>query len=154
MGWLKSTNLADWAPILSTPGATFVNLQYGDWASTLADIRAGTGVEIVDDPDIDPLQDMDAFAAQVAAMDLVISVSNTTVHVAGGLGVPTWVMPAQGRGRMWYWFHGRTDCPWYSSVRMIERPSAAMETDTDGWRPQVERCARDLQDWIKTRTPT
>ena len=152
VGWLKSIDLADWAPILSIPGATFVNLQYGDWASTLADIHARTGVEILDDPEVDPLQDMDAFAAQVAAMDLVISVSNTTVHVAGALGVPTWVMPAEGRGRLWYWFRDRADSPWYSSVRLIERTVAGMGADRDGWSQQIERCARDLQEWMAVRT--
>lgn len=153
VGWLKSIDLADWAPILNVPGVTFVNLQYGDWADTLAEIRARTGVEIIDDPEIDPLKDMDAFAAQVAAMDLVVSVSNTTVHVAGALGVPTWVMPAEGRGRLWYWFRDRRDSPWYSSVRLIERAAAGMGADRDGWRPQIERCAGHLQDWIRVRTP-
>ncbi len=145
VGWLKSVNLADWHPILRTPGVTFVNLQYGDWTAKLADIKAQTGVEIVQDPDVDPLKDMDAFAAQVAAMDLVISVSNTTVHVAGALGVPTWVMPPQGRGRMWYWFRDRTDCPWYSSVRLLD-------SHPEGWGPVIERCGRDLGDWVKART--
>ncbi|MBX7199587.1 MAG: tetratricopeptide repeat protein [Rhodospirillaceae bacterium] len=149
VGWLKSTDLADWAPILNTPGVTFVNLQYGDWASTLADVRARTGVEIVSDPEVDPLRDMDAFCAQVAAMDLVISVSNTTVHVAGALGIPTWVMAAEGRGRMWYWFRDRSDSPWYASVRLIEGAPG-----DDGWPPRIARCARDLQDWTRTRTPT
>ncbi len=148
-GWLKSVALADWAPILQTPGAAFVNLQYGDWTDTLADIRARTGVDILQDPDVDPLKDMDAFAAQVAAMDLVISVSNTTVHVAGALGVPTWVMLPEGRGRLWYWFNGRTDSPWYSAVRLLARDGM---DETEGWPPLIARCARDLDDWIKART--
>jgi hypothetical protein len=145
VGWLKSMDITDWAPILRTPGATFVNLQYGDWQTALADVHARTGVEIVDDPEIDPLKDMDAFAAQVAAMDLVISVSNTTVHVAGALGVPTWVMAPEGRARMWYWFRDRAESPWYSSVRLLAQ-------DGEGWQPVIARCAGDLGDWVKSRT--
>jgi tetratricopeptide (TPR) repeat protein len=145
VGWLKSMDVADWAPILRTPGATFVNLQYGDWKAALADVQARTGIEIVDDAEIDPLKDMDGFAAQVAAMDLVISVSNTTVHVAGGLGVPTWVMAPEGRARMWYWFRDRAECPWYSSVRLLAQGG-------EGWQPAIARCAADLGDWVKSRT--
>ncbi len=151
-GWLKSVALADWAPILRTPGAAFVNLQYGDWASTLADIRTHAGVDILDDPDVDPLKDMDAFAAQVAAMDLVISVSNTTAHVAGALGVPAWVMLPEGRGRLWYWFHDRSDSPWYSSVRLVERDGGGTK-DSGGWQPLIARCAGELQNWMRDRTP-
>jgi ADP-heptose:LPS heptosyltransferase len=40
------------------------------------------------DTDIDALISLDAFATQVAALDLVISVDNTTVHMAGALGKP------------------------------------------------------------------
>ncbi|MHB1205285.1 MAG: tetratricopeptide repeat protein [Rhodospirillaceae bacterium] len=142
VGWLKSTDLAAWRPILETPGVTFVNLQYGDWRRELADMHAHAGIEILDDPDVDALTDMDAFAAQVAAMDLVISVSNTTVHVAGALGVPTWVMPPEGRGRLWYWFRDRTDSPWYSSVRLLAQDGA-------GWPSAIARLAVDLGTWVK-----
>lgn len=144
LGWLKSVNLADWRPILRAPGITFVSLQYGDWDAKIKEVKDRIGVEIVQDVSVDPLKDMDAFAAQVAAMDLVISVSNTTVHVAGALGVPTWVMPPQGRGRMWYWFRDRMDCPWYSSVRLLDG-------HPDGWVPVIERCAEDLGGWVKAQ---
>jgi hypothetical protein len=144
VGWLKSMGLSDLDPILRTPGVTFVNLQYGDWRAALAETKERTGVEILDDPDIDPLVDMDAFAAQVAAMDLVVSVSNTTVHVAGALDIPTWVMAPEGRGRMWYWFRDRSDSPWYSSVRLLPQDG--------GWQQVIARCAVELGDWVKSRS--
>ena len=141
IGWLKSQNLLSWTPILSTPDIIFVNLQYGDRSEDLKSVREHLGVEIFHDDEIDPLVDMDAFAAQVAAMDLVISVSNTTVHTAGALGIPTWVLAAKGRGRLWYWFRGKESSPWYPSVRLISQ-----ETGGD-WIPVLDRCATDLATW-------
>ncbi len=145
MGWLKASQLEAWRPILETPGVTFVNLQYGDQRPALARIREAFGVEILNDESIDPLKDMDAFAAQVAAMDLVISTSNTLVHTAGALGTPTWVLLARGRGQIWYWLQDRADSPWYSSVRLIRQ-----ETPGD-WAQPITRCAHDLQRLIQEK---
>jgi ADP-heptose:LPS heptosyltransferase len=52
-------------------------------------------------------------------MDLVISVDNSTVHVAGALGVDTWgLLPSYSN---WRWIEGREDSPWYQSVRLFSR---------------------------------
>lgn len=142
MGWLKSNNLEAWQPILATPGVTFVNLQYGDRAGELARVRERCGVDILNDATVDPMKDMDRFAAQVAAMDLVISTSNSTVHTAGGLGRPTWVLAPEGRGRHWYWFQNRDDSPWYPSLRFIRQPGDG------GWEGAIARCAEDLGAWV------
>ena len=47
------------------------------------------GGRIIRDPSIDQLVDLDGFAAQIAALDAVVSISNTTIDVAGMLGKPT-----------------------------------------------------------------
>ncbi len=92
IGEAKSMLLKDWRPVMEIPGLMFVDLQYGDTETERRDFEKDTGLALHHDRDIDSLLDLDSFAAQVAAMDLVISVSNTTVHMAGALGVPTWVM--------------------------------------------------------------
>ncbi len=83
---------------------------------------------------------MEGLAAQVSALDLVISVSNTTVHLAGGLGVPTWVLAPTGGGSLWYWFEaqapaglGPQTSPWYPHLRVFhqDRPGA--------WGPLLHR---------------
>ena len=120
-GAFKSMTLADWQPVLSVPGVRFHSLQYGDTAADIAAARARTGIEVVTDPTVDPLTDLDGFAAQVAAMDLVISVSNTTVHFAGGLGKPAWTLVPHGHGAHWYWFRDRADSPWYPRMKLFRQ---------------------------------
>ena len=54
-------------------------------------------------------------------MDLIISTSNTAVHVAGALGVPTYVMVPIVPN--WRWgFEGQT-APWYPNLRLFRQTS-------------------------------
>lgn len=146
IGEIKSADLALWRDVLLTPGVTFVNLQYGDCASELAAVKATLGVDVVQDADIDPLADMDGFFAQVAAMDLVISTSNTTVHVAGSLGVPTWLLLQGSPADLWYWFRGRSDSPWYAALRILRQVPLEKERDNQRlWDNGLARIARDLR---------
>lgn len=130
IGAAKNTRLEQWGEVLRTPGTTFVNLQYGDCASELAAAGSSTGARVVLDAEIDPLRDMDAYFAQVAAMDLVITTSNTAVHAAGSLGVSTLLLLPGRPGALWYWFDGFADVPWYPSVRIISpaSPSPSLES--------------------------
>jgi len=115
----KTMSLEKWLPILSVPGITFVNLQYGDTAHQRTALEAETGIEILHDASVDPLLDIDRAASQIAAMDLVISTSNAAVHIAGALGVPVWIMlPVHP---FWYWMAERIDSPWYPSARLFRQ---------------------------------
>jgi tetratricopeptide (TPR) repeat protein len=116
---VRSIPLAEWSPILRQPGAAFVNLQYGDCAAELATVSDALGVEIFQDSAVDPMKDLDGFAAQTAALDLVISIDNSTVHMAGALGIPVWVMLPTVPD--WRWLLGRSDTPWYSSARLFRQ---------------------------------
>src|SRR5439155_18701684 len=120
----------------SLPGAQFVNLQYGDVAAEIAAARERFGVTIHDWPDADPLVDLDAFAAKVAALDLVISVGNATVHIAGALGVKTWailpLLPA------WRWMLAGEQSVWYPSVRLFR------QTQRGEWADVFEKIHNEL----------
>jgi ADP-heptose:LPS heptosyltransferase len=64
------------------------------------------------------MNDLDGLAALIAACDAVVTVSNTTAHLAGAVGTPTWVMVPYGRGHLWYWFVNRPQSPWYPRVEV------------------------------------
>ncbi len=147
----KSAALANLAPILQTPGIMFVNLQYGDCAAELAAVRETLGVEIFHDPLVDSLADMDIFFAQVAAMDLVISSSNTAVHVAGSQNIPVWMLLHHGKAAPYYWFLGREDSPWYPSARIFRARTA---NPSDSWEIEPSaRIAKALGDWMTRALP-
>jgi len=140
-GRFKSTELAQWRDILAIGGLSFVSLQYGKVDDEVADIVASTGADLVCDPLIDSTGDLDAFTAQVAAMDLIISVSNTTVHVAGASGKPVWVLTPKGPGAHWYWFLDRNDNPWYPSALLFR------QREFGDWSAPLAEVTQKLSHW-------
>jgi tetratricopeptide (TPR) repeat protein/ADP-heptose:LPS heptosyltransferase len=137
----KSTSLTAWQEILRTPGYRFVSLQYGDHAAAYRELKNATGLSMIVDRTVDAKRDLARFATQVAAMDLVISVSNTTVHFAGALNIPVWTLVPSSVGRIWYWFLNRTDSPWYPSMRLFRQGHGA------SWEPTLHSIAQELKRW-------
>jgi len=139
IGHHKSMTLRDLAPLAAVPGVTLVDLQYGDTAAERQAFERATGAALVHDATVDQMTSLDDFAAQVAAMDLVVSVSNTTVHIAGALGVPTWVMlhtlplPC--------WLLGRDDSPWYPAAKLFRQGRRGE------WAEVVERVRVELREF-------
>ncbi len=135
---LRSIELPHWMPIFETPDCAFISLQYGDVSKDITELRQAHGVDVYVDSVVDPMDDMDIFAAQIAAMDLVVSVDNSTVHVAGALGKMTWALiPAAAD---WRWLKSeRTSSIWYSSLELFRR-----QPDGD-WATEIERVAARLQ---------
>ncbi|TXH38468.1 MAG: tetratricopeptide repeat protein [Rhodospirillaceae bacterium] len=114
----RSVELPLWRPIFETPNCAFISLQYGNIEQDVDELRRSHGFEVHIDSEIDAMKDMDAFAAQVTAMDLVISVDNSTVHVAGALGKPTFVMTPAASD--WRWLQkDRRDTVWYASLELF-----------------------------------
>lgn len=145
VGVRKSLPLQEWASVLRIPGATFVSLQYGLCDDELEQLEREHGVRVLNDATVDPMLDLDGFAAQVAAMDLVISTSNSTVHFAGALDVPAWVLLPSGDALLWYWFRDSEHCPWYPAMRLFRQGSPG---DWMGVLEQVQaRLAQFIQEF-------
>lgn len=140
-GASKSSALADWAGVLSTPGIRFLDLQFGDTADAREALRRGHGLQLAHLDDVDLLNDIEAVAAMCAACDLVITVSNVTAHLAGALGRPVWLLAPNSNGRLWYWFANRTDSPWYPSMRIFPQQAQG------DWREILDTIARELPFW-------
>jgi tetratricopeptide (TPR) repeat protein len=111
----------------------WVCLQYGSVESDIA-LAASGGMALHYWPEA--ISDLDEFASLISALDLVITVCNTTVHYAGALGRPVWVMSP----RVPEWRYGlrfRT-LPWYPSSVMYRQSS-----DGD-WADVLRRVSHDL----------
>ncbi len=145
----KSVGLAAFAPLLaagsSLPGAggaAFVDLQYAAAEAERARLPTALAARLHRDSAIDPMVDLDGFAAQVAALDLVVSSSNTTVHMAGALGVPVWTMVHCGPPITPYWLAESAGSPWYPTMRVWrqDRPgnwSQPLSGIMDGFRAWI-----------------
>ncbi|MGH6938151.1 tetratricopeptide repeat protein [Hypericibacter sp.] len=115
----RRIKLDELLPILQIPGVRFISLQYGDHREAVAKLKAEAGVELLQDPKIDQIQSLDDFAAQAAALDLVIGIDNSAVHMAGALGVPAWVLLPQPPE--WRWLLEGEGCVWWPSLRLFRQ---------------------------------
>jgi ADP-heptose:LPS heptosyltransferase len=73
-----------------------------------------------DDVDTDQGPFMDT-AAIMKNLDLVITSDTSIPHLAGALGVPTWL--ALPYVSDWRWLLDRTDSPWYPTMRLFQQKS-------------------------------
>jgi tetratricopeptide (TPR) repeat protein len=112
---LRSIPLADWEGLLDGPGQ-FVSLQYGDCSEIESLKRSGR-------PNLhhwpEAISDYDDTAALVLALDTVVSVCTSVVHLAGALGVKVCVLtPSQPE---WRYLYQGDSLPWYPSVRLFRQ---------------------------------
>ncbi len=122
-GNLKSLQLETLLPLLKTPGMRFIDLQYGDTTLERAALKKNAGIDITRLDDIDNMQDIDGLATLIEACDLVVTVSNTTAHLAGALGKPVFLLLPYSQGRLWYWQTERADALWYPAMRVFRQPA-------------------------------
>ena len=119
-----------------------MNLQYGD-ADELAAEAQAAGLSLLIDRNVDQLSDMDIFAAQIAAMDLVITIDNSTAHLAGALGIPVWLLLPFVPD--WRWQLNREDSPWYPTMRIFRQQGVSE------WKPVLDRVHNALQQFRTRR---
>jgi tetratricopeptide (TPR) repeat protein len=129
----RSLRLADLAPLAAVPGAVFVSLQKGAPAAQAAEAPPGM---ILHDWTAE-LEDFDATASLMTALDLVVSVDTAPAHLAGALGRPVWLLNRFDTD--FRWLLGRDDSPWYPTMRLFrqERPG--------DWGGVVARVAKALR---------
>ena len=70
---------------------------------------------------LDLFNDFDNLAAYLKNIDLFISVSNSTAHLAGSLGVKTLLIKPKNHALFHYWNQSSNKTPWYNSITLIDK---------------------------------
>lgn len=135
----RAAPLQHWEPLAHVGGVRFLSLQVGaDEAETSAAPfpLAATHAS---------LRDLDDTAALMSALDAVISVDTSTLHLAGALGQPAWFPnPLVSDYR---WGIGADTTPWYDSVRIVR------QTTRDDWTPVFRTIAAELAEFTSRVRP-
>jgi hypothetical protein len=143
-GSTRSIQLPDMKPFFDVAGVTFHSLQYGVNSQDLLSIRHKTKLPIQAIPKLDAKADIDGLAAAMKAMDLIISIDNSTVHLSGALGVPTWIMlPRSGE---WRWGQDKTKTQLYSNMSLYRNKNAA------NWPELTNTVAIDLKAYANSKS--
>ena len=122
----RSIDIEKWITLLKQANCHFINLQYNDPTEEIKLLKQHN-ITLNDSDDSLPLIDIDDFSAQIAALDLVISVDNSTVHIAGAVGTPTWLLTPYTAD--WRWGIDRQSSLWYSCITLFH------QRISDNWSP-------------------
>jgi len=107
--------LAALEPLTRIDGARVFSIQV---PASGPELDAAFGPGVVEDLG-QYLHDFQDTAALVSALDLVVTVDTSTVHVAGALGRPALLMLASCGE--WRWLASGRDSPWYATVRILRQ---------------------------------
>lgn len=128
----RSISIGRWKNLLE--GVTAVSLQWGEFGDPDADKHglarfgeASNGKNLAEQ------------AALIAAMDFVISVQGTTVHLSGAVGKKCYVLTSEAPS----WRYGAESCgntmPWYKSVELVRQHKG------EDWLSVMERLEKLIQ---------
>ena len=124
---LRSIPLREWLPLLALKGYDFVSLQYGECRDEIAELASRSGIELPHWQEA--LDNYSETAALVGALDLVISVCTSVVHLAGALGKCAWVLvPVCPE---WRYLSAGDRMPWYPAVRLFRQQALGQ------WEPVI-----------------
>lgn len=123
------------------PNATFVSLEYEDRTEELKHWPRVLNPHWATKKGAD----LDDLAALVANLDLVISATNSTVDLAGALGVPCWALVPERPPWRYSDIAGEDGMWFYDSVRCYRQ---AIEDD-GSWQRVINRVSKDLRALVK-----
>ena len=133
----KSIKLEELVGLWDIPKAKIVNLQYGKPDHDIEPFEQKTGKQIWQTT-VGNFFDLEGVAAVMAECDVVVSVSNANVHIAGAMGKPTYVLDAN---KLWYWNHkDGNQSLFYPSVKLFPR-----ENMKASWSSRVEELIQEIK---------
>ena len=132
----RTISLARLAPLGAIGGVRFVSLQKG---AARAEVAAAGGALDLFDP-MDEVTDFLDTAAIIANLDAVVSVDTSVAHLAGAMGKP--VLMLDRYDTCWRWMSGRSDSPWYPTLRLFRQQRYGE------WDPVIGRVAQALGEMV------
>ncbi len=124
----RPSNLDYWIPLSKVPGVELVSLQLGETPRFCAS-------------GLDPQCSLVEAAQAVASCDLVIAGDGVVAHLAGSLGVPTWLV--LHRYGFWPWERDEFSS-WYPDITVFRQAEG-------GWQDLFDRVAAKLFDRVSAK---
>ena len=139
-GHKKSIKLDSFNKILDNDEIEFINLQFSYDKNEVENMEKKLTKEIFTNHKIDCFNDIKGVASLINSCDLVITISNSNAHIAGKLGIKTFLLLPYSDGKLWYW--GTNDdkqIPWYPSITPIRC------NDQNNWKQSISTLNEELE---------
>jgi len=136
----RCTRLRDLQPVTENTDCDFYSFQRGPERAELCGVSTERGIR---DTAMHSPAIIDT-AADLANMDLLITVDTMAAHLAGALGTPVWLLIPFAAD--WRWMLDRADTPWYPATRLFRQPSGG------DWKAVIAQVAHELEHAQHTQT--
>lgn len=125
------------SPILDLKEINFFNLQFGKFNNLVEEYNKKKNNNIISIKEIDNTNNLEDLSNLILNLDAVVTIQNTTVHLAGALGKKTFLLAAKDSRWMW----GLTDkiSKHYPSVEIFR------QKQFNEWEEQVNQVAQELK---------
>jgi Flp pilus assembly protein TadD len=131
----RSLPLKEFATLFDVPGVNVISVQQVR-PQDMEDVT--TLKALYDHVQFLDLTDFAETAGVLFGCDLVITADTSVAHMAGSLGIPTWIFIPKF-STDWRWqLGGRVDSPWYPSVSLYR------QSEIGNWRPTLALAKQDL----------
>ena len=121
-GHKKSLSIDLFKDFFLYPGLEFINLQFKADINEIKNLEQKIEKKIFIDHQIDCFNDIDGVAQLINTCDFVITVSNTNAHIAGKMGIKTFLLLPKNDGKLWYWSESPDkNILWYPSIKPIRQ---------------------------------
>lgn len=139
VGSEKSLTLNQLRPILSMKKKFyFINMQYHNSENEIIKFeKDNKNIKINELINVDMYNDFNTLAFTLNELDLFITVSNSTAHLAAALGVETWIIKPKNHAVFHYWNQPGNTTPWYDSVTLYEYQG--------NWSKTIDNIKKDLE---------
>ena len=117
----KSLSLKDFENIFNINESVIFNLQYGNVKEELKSFIEKQRYKIITLENLDLFNNFSGLANLLKKLDVFVTVSNSTAHLAGALGVKTLLIKPANHASFHYWNFNDGKTPWYKSVSIISK---------------------------------
>ena len=117
-GRLKSLTLSDFSPLLKK-GRQFINLQYGEVEEEI-NLDKNKNFKLYSFDKIDLFNDLEGLMSILKNIDVFVTVSNSTAHIAAAMGIKTILICPKKSSTYFYWSNENNSTPWYKNVEIFQ----------------------------------
>jgi tetratricopeptide (TPR) repeat protein len=133
----RSVGLNNYVRFKDIEGASFYGLQFNAQNDIEEAHKQGFMIQDL----TNNIENFDESAAIIKQLDLVITTCTSTAHLAGALGVNTWLL--LDVNPHWVWLLDRSDSPWYPKTKLYR------QTEYKNWESVMQRVYADLSTWTQ-----
>ena len=117
----KSLCLNDFKNIFNFTNCDIFNIQYGDVENEINSFNSANNNKLLNIEGLDLFNDFESIASLLKSLDVFVSISNSTAHLAGALGVKTILIKPENFAVFHYWNQKKDNTPWYDSVKLVDK---------------------------------